>query len=87
MTTCIGNDPLCPCQDGLACHYKDYGKSKGWPIPASEPELKNLLQMLLANCDSLKAEGRHGPVVWDERKPTIFYLQRNMEWAREALKA
>ena len=52
-----------------------------------EHELERLLQMLLANCDSLKAEGRHGPVVWDERKPTIFYLQRNMEWAREALKA
>jgi hypothetical protein len=28
---CIGNDPLCPCQDGLACHYKDYPGSKGWP--------------------------------------------------------
>ena len=30
---CIGNDPLCPCQDGLACHYKDAGNTKGWPIP------------------------------------------------------
>jgi hypothetical protein len=28
---CIGRDPLCPCQDGLACHYKDYPGSKGWP--------------------------------------------------------
>lgn len=38
-TVCIGNDPCCPCQDGLCCHYKDYpadGKwpaTKGWPIP------------------------------------------------------
>ena len=52
-----------------------------------EHELERLLQMLLASCDSLKAEGRHGPVVWDDRKPTIFYLLRNMEWARESLKA
>jgi hypothetical protein len=29
---CIGNDPLCPCQDGLACHYKDAGKTKAFPI-------------------------------------------------------
>ena len=30
---CIGNDPLCPCQDGLACHYRDSGKTKAWPVP------------------------------------------------------
>jgi hypothetical protein len=30
--TCIGRDPLCPCQDGLACHYKDAGKTKAFPI-------------------------------------------------------
>jgi hypothetical protein len=27
---CIGGDPLCPCQDGLACHYRDSGKTKAW---------------------------------------------------------
>lgn len=23
LPPCIGADPLCPCQDGLACHYRD----------------------------------------------------------------
>jgi hypothetical protein len=31
---CIGSDPFCPCQDGLACHYKDTADgTKGWPVP------------------------------------------------------
>jgi len=37
---CIGNDPLCPCQDGDNCHYRDIPGSKGWLIPVSEPEQK-----------------------------------------------
>jgi len=43
---CIGNDPACPCQDGLACHYKDAPDgTKGWPIPAAptkpeQPKMK-----------------------------------------------
>jgi hypothetical protein len=32
---CIGNDPLCPCQDGAACHYKDTPTTKGWPVSAA----------------------------------------------------
>jgi hypothetical protein len=28
---CIGNDPLCPCQDGDACHYRDLPGSPKWP--------------------------------------------------------
>lgn len=31
--SCIGRDPLCPCQDGDPCHYRDYGKLKAWPLP------------------------------------------------------
>ena len=27
---CIGNDPLCPCQDGLMCHYEG---PDAWPLP------------------------------------------------------
>ncbi len=27
---CIGNDPLCPCQDGDMCHYEG---PDAWPIP------------------------------------------------------
>jgi len=30
---CAGNDPLCPCQDGDACHYRDSGETKAWPVP------------------------------------------------------
>ncbi len=35
--TCIGGDPLCPCQDGGACHYRDAGSTKGLPIPPRPP--------------------------------------------------
>ncbi len=31
-TSCIGNDPGCPCQDGDACHYRDIPGSPGWPV-------------------------------------------------------
>lgn len=31
---CIGKDPLCPCQDGDACHYE--GKD-AWPVPQAQP--------------------------------------------------
>lgn len=34
---CIGKDPRCPCQDGDACHYKDCGGTKAWPVPQAEP--------------------------------------------------
>jgi hypothetical protein len=34
--TCIGKDPRCPCQDGDACHYKDCGNTKAWPVPQAE---------------------------------------------------
>jgi len=30
---CIGNDPLCPCQDGDVCHYVDHGDTKAMTIP------------------------------------------------------
>jgi len=32
---CRGRDPLCPCQDGLLCHYVDDPKdgTKAMPIP------------------------------------------------------
>jgi hypothetical protein len=33
---CVGKDPRCPCQDGDACHYKDCGNTKAWPVPQAE---------------------------------------------------
>ena len=35
---CIGSDPVCPCQDGDACHYRDTATTKAWPIPQAEPK-------------------------------------------------
>ena len=35
--TCIGKDPTCPCQDGLASHYKDYPAEDGWPAVKGWP--------------------------------------------------
>ena len=37
-TPCIGRDPLCPCQDGDACHYRDTPTSKAWPVPERPEE-------------------------------------------------
>jgi hypothetical protein len=39
-TTCIGNDPSCPCQDGDMCHYRG---PNAWPIP-------NVIITLCADC-------------------------------------
>lgn len=30
---CLGNDPLCPCQDGDMCHYRG---PDAWPVPKSK---------------------------------------------------
>lgn len=32
---CIGSDPLCPCQDGDACHYRDTPGSAAMPVPSA----------------------------------------------------
>ena len=29
---CLGGDPLCPCQDGDSCHYRDTKKTKGFEL-------------------------------------------------------
>ena len=36
-STCPGNDPLCPCHDGAACHYRDDGRTKGFALPYDWP--------------------------------------------------
>jgi hypothetical protein len=39
VAVCIGDDPLCPCQDGDACHYRDAGDGKTFtramPVPGA----------------------------------------------------
>lgn len=42
---CIGNDKLCPCQDGDACHYKDAGKTKGWPTVPEQQVLAEFVRV------------------------------------------
>lgn len=37
---CIGNDPLCPCQDGDVCHYRDLPDSPAMPVPSHNPAPK-----------------------------------------------
>lgn len=32
---CIGDDPMCPCQDGDPCHYRDHGETKGMAVDSS----------------------------------------------------
>ena len=31
--SCIGRDPVCPCQDGDPCHYRDTTTTKAMSIP------------------------------------------------------
>ena len=59
--TCIGKDPRCPCQDGDACHYKDCGGTKAWPVPKAEPPsewllIKNILDEYGLDAISFVAE-------------------------------
>lgn len=35
LEPCIGSDPMCPCQDGDACHYRDLPNSPAMPAPLS----------------------------------------------------
>lgn len=30
--TCRGSDPLCPCQDGDACHYESTATTAAWGV-------------------------------------------------------
>ncbi len=55
--------------------------------PNSLDERKSL-EMLVAMVDKLRYEMSHpnaSPVKWDDRKPTFFYLDRNLKWAKEVL--
>lgn len=38
MSDCPGHDPLCPCQDGLVCHYVDDPVGGTKAMPMSEPK-------------------------------------------------
>ena len=51
-TKCKYGDPLCPCQDGDACHYEGDNPMTPPPIAA----LKSRIAALEAERDALKAE-------------------------------
>ena len=48
---CPYGDPLCPCQDGDACHYEWDARTKTRPM-----DVKPVVASLLATIDALKAE-------------------------------
>jgi hypothetical protein len=57
-------------------------------------DTKRALEMLLHSCERLQFEMGGTEVTkncaglltsWDARHPTVFYLKRNMDWARKVL--
>lgn len=72
---CVGRDPLCPCQDGDACHYKDSGDTKAWATP-DEPTASELPALLEKHASRL-AEMGHYDIAADvqlasERLPVLL---------------
>jgi len=57
---CIGKDPLCPCQDGDACHYKDAGDTKAWPVKVERVTLSDeKIQSIYISTYNLGQYGRN----------------------------
>ena len=57
-------------------------------------DLRCALEMVLASCQRLQADMGGIPATknctgllttWDNRIPTVYYLERNMRWAQEVL--
>ena len=77
FTSCIGKDPRCPCQDGDACHYKDCGGTKAWPVPKAEPPpewplIKNILDEYGLQAIDFVAEfkaAQQVATIWKQAKP------------------
>lgn len=42
MAECKYLDPLCPCQDGDACHYEAVGGTPAWPAPMECRDCDNI---------------------------------------------
>jgi hypothetical protein len=63
-------------------------------MPLFPQEHEEMLSILLASCEKLRARMGGSEATkdctglitsWDTRDPAIFYLERNMQWARELL--
>jgi len=54
---CVGSDPLCPCQDGLACHYRDYGKTKAMPRTRADKH-RYVQHVMCSKCGKRMSQGR-----------------------------
>lgn len=63
-------------------------------IPDAIADERSMLSMLLASCRRLQSDMGGTDATrnctglltsWDNRNPTIFYLERNMRWALEVL--
>lgn len=76
MTTadpCIGDDPLCPCQDGLPCHYKDAADgTKAMPIPADCASAPAMQDALLRQVENIERWLRTGEPAGPDESRAIY---------------
>jgi len=87
MTTCIGRDPLCPCADGDACHYRDTPTTKGWPTFSQAEMHKPHLIERLRECLPTAADGPDHRVWCNVRGSDLREAVAELEVQREALPA
>lgn len=70
MRPCIGDDPLCPCQDGDACHYRDTPTAKGWDVTDKLPEPVADMRKIFVTIEV--------PVDWPTRLDMQHILEREI---------
>lgn len=66
--TCRGSDPMCPCQDGDACHYEDGVSTKAMPLPSADSRLsqrRGLTGRELIRAECLMLIGIGAPSLFD----------------------
>ena len=82
---CIGRDPLCPCQDGLVCHYRDAADgTKGFPLPAKTTSER--VDKLRKDRAALGLK-RKEVCVHDDDWPELLKLAKRLERRRAKLLA
>ena len=85
---CVGKDPLCPCQDGDACHYKDCGITKARPVPLEQPEQEPVISAWSAREVYFDEDGepvmhRSPPATEPEQEPVAYYHpHKGFYWAK-----
>lgn len=92
---CKHGDPLCPCQDGDACHYEDTATTKAMTPPVAPPTgeagalreaLRDLAGTIVAICDSGNhTQGAHAMTPADIE--TLVALVERWQQAKRAVDA